>query len=189
MSMDSIAHVLRAAHQISGANKFTLMGSHALLLEFSDESDIPTNMLRSQAHTIWPEDHPELTDLIRGTLGRKTPFHQHFGYYADFLDPGSAILPLDWADRKITRDDPALFGGAIVTGPEIHDLALAKICVYRESEFTWVDMGINAGIIDPQELCDRIMEVPESREFPAQKRLDVFSWISSRLPDDEECHE
>lgn len=75
-----------------------VIGSQAIL-GWSEEP--PAELLVSMEVDLFPKDAPELANLIDGTIGELSPFHEAFGYYAHGVAPETAILPLDWDTRLI----------------------------------------------------------------------------------------
>ncbi|MBF0395032.1 MAG: hypothetical protein HQL38_20340, partial [Alphaproteobacteria bacterium] len=79
----------RAAAAITGEAEFVVVGSTAILAQFPNA---PAGLVMSQEADLYPVAHPELGDLIEGTIGRDSPFHGTFGYYADAVGPETAKL-------------------------------------------------------------------------------------------------
>jgi hypothetical protein len=81
--------------------------------------------------------HPQLSDLIDGSIGEGSPFHELYGYYAQGVDDKTATLPRGWRERLVRISNPNTVG---VTGLclEVHDLAISKYVAGREKdrEFT-----------------------------------------------------
>ncbi|MBF0335000.1 MAG: hypothetical protein HQL40_15350 [Alphaproteobacteria bacterium] len=89
MKLPDLEHVLRAAAAITGEAEFVVVGSTAILAQFPNA---PAGLVMSQEADLYPVAHPELGDLIEGTIGRDSPFHGTFGYYADAVGPETAKL-------------------------------------------------------------------------------------------------
>jgi hypothetical protein len=99
--------------------------------------DAPASLLVSAAADVFPLNHPELSDLIDGSIGEGSPFHELFGYYAQGVDERTATLPSGWRERLVKISNPNTRG---ITGLclEVHDLAISKYVAGREKdrEFT-----------------------------------------------------
>ena len=96
MKRSEFEHILRAAGAISGASDLVVIGSQAIL---GWPTPPPPELLVSIEVDVYPRDHPELADLIDGSIGEASPFHETFGYYAHGVGPETAILASVWQER------------------------------------------------------------------------------------------
>ena len=101
MKIENIAHILRAARELTGEIVFCLIGSQAILVQFPDDPRIPQIMLQSNEIDLWPRDRPELAELIEGAMGNGSAFQRLYGYHADGVGPQTAILPASWMNRSV----------------------------------------------------------------------------------------
>ena len=92
-------------------------------------------------------DPGPLSDLIDGSIGEGSLFHRTFSYYCDGVGPETAIMPLDWRTRATEYVTPD--GAATAVCPAIDDIAIAKLCAWREKDRDWLRAGVQAGLIDP----------------------------------------
>lgn len=90
MTQAQLEHLLRAAADIVDDDTIVVIGSQAILGQFPD---VPASMRASTEADLWPLHHPERADLIEGTIGELSPFHQTFGYYAQGVGEETARLP------------------------------------------------------------------------------------------------
>ena len=93
-----LEHILRAAGSIADQSEFIIIGSQAIL---GTHPDAPDSLLVSIEADLYPRNNPELSDLIDGTIGELSPFHQTFGYYGHGVGPETAVLPRDWSELRI----------------------------------------------------------------------------------------
>jgi hypothetical protein len=84
MNRTQLEHVLRASGSISGCRELVVIGSLAILGAFPDA---PYELLKSLEVDLYPLDAPEKADLIDGSIGELSPFHETFGYYAHGIGP------------------------------------------------------------------------------------------------------
>lgn len=49
-------------------------------------------------------------DLVGGSIGKASTFHQSFGFYARGVSIETAILPEGWEDRLVRFESPATEG-------------------------------------------------------------------------------
>src|SRR5512138_2062153 len=98
MKRAQLEHVIRAAAQIADDEEIVVIGSQAVLGQFPDA---PPELLVSNEADVYPKNHPERWELIDGSIGELSPFHETFGYYAQGVQPGTAVLPPGWEERLV----------------------------------------------------------------------------------------
>jgi hypothetical protein len=147
-----LEHVVRAAAAITGLGRFVLVGSQAALVQ---HRKLPPAMVQSDKVDLYPPDRPELAEVVDGAIGRDSPFHATFGYYADGVGPETAKLPCGWEGRAFRLKNPRT-GGATAVAPELHDLAAAKLVAGREKDVRWVEAAIAAGLLRTELLAERV---------------------------------
>lgn len=155
MRRSQLEHILRAAAAITDETEFVVVGSQAVLVQFANP---PSDLLLSNEVDIYPENRPDLSDLIDGTIGYYSMFHQTFGIYADGVGPETANLPRDWRSRAKTLRTH-MTEGATGIAPEIHDLLASKLIAGREKDIDWVRAALAHGLADAMKivpLLDRI---------------------------------
>jgi hypothetical protein len=134
MKRSELEHLIRAAGSIANDPEIVVIGSQSILGQFPNA---PPSLLVSAEADVFPMNHPELSDLIDGSIGEGSPFHELYGYYALGVDERTATLPHGWRNRLVKISNPNTLG---ITGLclEVHDLALSKYVAGREKdrEFT-----------------------------------------------------
>jgi hypothetical protein len=128
MTFDQLEHVLRAAGAITGEPEMVVVGSQAVLAACPEASGV---LAASMEADIYPPAAPENADLIDGTIGEGSPFHETFGYYAHGVGPETARLPRGWRTRCRIVKTPAT-GGVRALCPAPADLAASKLLAGRE---------------------------------------------------------
>ena len=142
----AIAHLLRAAAGVSGRELFVIVGTGAVIAQLKT---VPLDLMETREIDIYVPDDPEadgISDLIDGTIGEGSPFDETFGYYAHGVGARTACLPDDWAARSV-RYDGSLLRGVVCLCPEVNDIALSKLCAWREKDRTWLEAGIATGVL------------------------------------------
>lgn len=134
MQRPQLEHVIRAAAGITGATEIVVIGSQAVLGQFPDA---PADLLMSIEADVFTFRHPGDADLIDGSIGEGSPFHQTFGYYAHGVAEDTAVLPAGWKDRLVTVRN-ANTGNGCGLCLEVHDLAVAKLIAGREKDASFV---------------------------------------------------
>lgn len=134
MTKQQLEHILRASAAITGTDQFVVIGSQAILgsdpnahdeLTVSDEVDIFS--LRNDSDA----------ELIDGSIGEGSTFHQTFNYYAHGVHITTATLPDGWQSRLVKFQTPAT-NGAIGLCLEPNDLAVSKLVAGREKDMAFV---------------------------------------------------
>jgi len=98
MNRAQLEQLIRAAATIADDDEIVILGSQSVLGQFSQA---PPGLLVSMEADLYPRSHPERWDLIDGTIGEGSPFHETFGYYAQGVGPETARLPAGWESRCI----------------------------------------------------------------------------------------
>ena len=128
MKRPQLEHLIRACTQIADDDELIVIGSQAILGQYPDA---PSSLLVSVEADVYPKNHPERADLIDGSIGEGSPFHDTFGYYAQGVGETTATLPAGWKERLVAvRNDNTR--GATGWCLEPHDLVLSKLVAGRE---------------------------------------------------------
>ena len=130
MTRDQLEHLIRAAAIIADDDTIVVIGSQAVLGQFPDA---PEPMRVSMEADLFPLHHPERADLIEGSIGELSPFHQTFGYYAQGVAEETAVLPEGWRDRLVVVQNENTRGAKGLC-LEVHDLLIAKVVAGDEPE-------------------------------------------------------
>ncbi len=87
MRRAELAHVLRAASDVTRELEFLAVGSAAILGSYDDRS-LPAAATRSREGDITPYriQDPEIIDRIEIYLGEGSRFGETYGYFADAVD-------------------------------------------------------------------------------------------------------
>jgi hypothetical protein len=98
MTRAQLEHVIRAAATIADDDEIVVLGSQAVLGQFPDA---PAELLVSDEADVYPKNRVERSDLVDGSIGELSPFHDMYGYYAQGVGPETATLPSGWQDRLV----------------------------------------------------------------------------------------
>ncbi len=164
MKRSELEHLIRAAGSIANDPEIVVLGSQSILGQFPDA---PASLLVSAAADVFPLNHPELSDLIDGSIGEGSPFHELYGYYAQGVDERTATLPRGWRERLVKINNPNTVG---VTGLclDVHDLAISKYVAGREKDREFTRELARQGMIRQDTLAVRERETdlpPELRSL------------------------
>lgn len=167
MNREQLEHILRAAGAITGRNEWVIVGSQAIL---GAVADAPDEITVSEELDLYAPGDEHASDLIDGSIGERSPFHETFGYYAHGVGAETAILPPRWRERAVIVRSEATVG---VTGicPHPSDLAISKLAAWREKDREFIDALLRHGITTSAEIEERLAELDE----------DIAARIRSRL--------
>ncbi|MBI2388379.1 MAG: hypothetical protein HYV09_02070 [Deltaproteobacteria bacterium] len=170
MKRGELEHLIRAACQIADDDELVIIGSQSIL---GAVPDAPASLLVSNEADVYPKNHPDRADLVDGTIGEGSPFHDTFGYYAQGVAEETAILPRGWKTRLVpvrnanTRD---CTGWCL----EPHDLVVAKYLAGRDKDLRFGREALEHRIVAADTLLQRLSEtdVDEQRRSLARARIE-----------------
>lgn len=162
MQRHQLEHIIRAAAGITGADQFVVIGSQALLGQFPLA---PAELLVSIEADVFSLRAAADSDLVDGSIGEGSPFHQTFGYYAHGVGADTAILPAGWRERLIPLHNENTGQG---TGLclEVHDLAVSKLVAGRDKDVAFVAGLLKHGLAKSEIITQRLQATP----LPAERR-------------------
>lgn len=156
MQRHELEHLIRAAGAITGAGEIVVIGSQAIL---GARPDAPTFLLRSSEADLFTLRDPKDADLIDGSIGEGSPFHETFGYYAQGVWEDTAVLPAGWKDRLVSICNENT-RGVVALCLEPHDLAVAKLVAGREKDLEFlIEMGRHR-MLDDATMQERVAMLP-----------------------------
>lgn len=153
MNRSQLEHIIRAAGSIADDREIIVLGSTSILGQFPG---FPEISLPSVEADVFPKNKPHMSDVIDGSIGELSPFHQAFGYYAHGVGPETANnLPDGWDTRLVALSNPNTKG---VTGwcVEIHDLVAGKYVSAREKDLQFIAAVLAEGLVEQEVLLARI---------------------------------
>lgn len=163
MRRSELEHIIRAAGSIANDSEIIVIGSQSILGQFPDA---PPTLLVSAEADVFPRNHPELADLIDGSIGEGSAFHELYGYYAQGVAEDAATLPNRWRDRLVRVSNPNTVG---ITGLclEVHDLAISKYIAGREKDLEFTGELARNRMTDKETLLARLRETKVSEALRA----------------------
>jgi hypothetical protein len=164
---NELEHVLRAAGAITGVSSWVIVGSQAIL---GSRPDAPDELLRSQEVDLYAPDDELASDLVDGSIGEKSPFHESFGYYGHGVGPETATLPSEWRSRAILVATPDT-GGVTGICPDPADLAISKLAAGREKDNDFVRLLLRHAITTSSEIRSRLPELPDQKALRVERQL------------------
>lgn len=167
MKKSQLDHVLRAAREITGEDRFIIIGSQSLHAKGIDVD----NFLTSIEADIYIPGNKQKTELLN-SIGEGSRFHETFGYYADPVDDRTAVLPSKWKGRLVNLP-PGDTHGAKGLCLDPHDMAVSKYIAGREKDMQLLDSLVRIGLLNEDTLLERLSEthVDEARRKAAENRI------------------
>jgi hypothetical protein len=155
---EELEHILRAASAITKQTRFVVIGSQSIVATLPD----PPGILGQSAEAdLYPLDAPQLADLIEGSIGEGSPFHQTFGYYAQAVGPETAVLPKGWERRLTTVRDPTSLADGYCLDPT--DLAASKLVAWREKDKAFILELLKRKVVQMPALSGRLSQISEEQ--------------------------
>ena len=156
MTREELEHAIRAACDVAKETEVYVFGSQAILGQYPDA---PEAVRMSAEADMAPKNFPDRADLIDGSLGELSMFHDTHGFYVHGLDISAATLPAGWEERTIRVQSPATrqnIGWCL----EGHDLAASKLVAFRDKDREFARVLIAERMVSPKELSSRIRMLP-----------------------------
>jgi len=155
MTRQQLEHLIRAASVIVNDDAIVVIGSQAILGQFPDA---PEPMRLSVEADLFPLNYPERADVIDGSIGELSPFHETFGYYAQGVAEETAILPQGWRERLVVIQNENTRGARGLC-LEVHDLLVAKALAGREKDVAFLEEAARHHMADPEVMFHRLATV------------------------------
>lgn len=155
MTREQFEHAIRAAGAVLDTDSLLVIGSQAVHGSFAEP--LPEEATRSVEVDIAVPDDPDgkKADLIDGSIGEASMFHETFGYYAQGVVEKTAVVPEGWRDRLVRFETPAT-NGVVAWCLEPHDLWISKAVAGRSKDVEFCEALIRAGLVDPDLLRERL---------------------------------
>lgn len=163
MKRHELEHLIRAAADLADDDEIVVVGSQSVLGQFPDA---PDDLLVSTEADMYPRNRPERADLIDGTIGELSPFHDTYGYYARGVAPTTATLPSGWERRTIAIQNDNTRGAKGVC-LVVHDLAVSKLVPWRDKDLRFLETLVLYAMIDETTLRARLADTALT---PAQRQ-------------------
>ena len=167
MKKHHLDHVLRAAGRITGEKQFVIIGSQSLHGKYPDLVD----EIVSSAEVDLLAKGDVATEWLNA-IGQDSPFHEEFGYYADPVDEGTAILSAGWRARLVNLP-PGDTEGVKGLCLEPHDLVLSKYVARREKDLVFNRGLVTRGIVRRETLLALLTKMPVDSTVRERIRVDI----------------
>lgn len=167
MTRKQLEHIIRASGAIAEVNRLVIVGSQALL---GSHPEAPEDLLLSMEADVYPPDNVERADLIDGSIGEDSFFHETFGYYAHGIGPETALVPKNWQSRAVSiKNENTNNIEGICPAPE--DLAVSKLLAGREKDVAFVKGMMRYNIISLDDILALKNELEEQPREALERNL------------------
>jgi len=174
MNKRQFAHTIRAAAAILGVKEVLIIGSQAA--HASIEKEFPALNLSIETDiAILGDKDGKMADLIDGSIGEASMFQETFGYYAQGVEPQTAILPEGWKQRLVPFSTPET-NGVTAHCLELHDLWISKALAGRQKDRKYCAELLKRKYVKPEVLKNRLKTI---KGQPAEKISLAQSWIET----------
>lgn len=175
MTREQFEHAIRAAGAVLGVSELLVIGSQAV--HGSMAGALPIEATRSVEVDVAIRGDVEgrFADLIDGSIGEASMFHDTFGYYAQGVVESTAQLPTGWQARLVPFDTPGT-RGVTVWCLELHDLWISKAVAGRDKDREFCRALLAQRVVATHVLRSRLGTVPA---LDARIRRAVNGWIPS----------
>lgn len=157
MQRSQLEHLIRAAAVITNEHEFVVIGSQSIV---GTVASPPAACTLSMEADIDPLRAPQLADLIDGAIGELSPFHDHFGYYAQGVGPDLAVLPRGWRGRLVRLQTPAT-NGRVAYCLDPVDLFVSQACAAPEKDARFNAALLPSGVVDRDAALARCAELDD----------------------------
>ena len=171
MQAEELRDLARRAANVTGYRAILVLGSQAVHGALPD-ADLPsiTTMSEEADLAVVNDLSGDTPHQIEAHFGMGSPYHQHFGVYADGISLTEVSLPLGWEGRVRTdqSDDDNDDNPVTLLFPEIHDLCASKLTVAvtggfgRRTDREFVSALVEAGLVDTDLLTECIDQLPNT---------------------------
>lgn len=127
---------------------------------------------------IYPLQAPELAEKIDGAIGEGSRFHDTDGYYAQGVDPNTAVLPRDWMSRVHRVQNPNT-NDRVAYCLDVVDLFLAKAIAGRDKDRVFCMALMQYGYVSPAQALDLVSSIPIDPEQHRRLRATVRRWAKA----------
>lgn len=156
MQKENLEHLIRAAAGITNEYEFVVIGSQSIL---GSVDAPPPECLVSAEADIYALNAEHLSDLIDGSIGEGSMFHDAYDYYAQGVDSSTAVLPEGWFDRLV-RLQSKNTNDRVAYCLDPTDLFLSKCVANREKDKIFNAALLRDGVVKADVAISRADKLP-----------------------------
>lgn len=166
MTDEELEHLIRASGAILGDGEVLVIGSQSILPWLRKYAGHPPRQwadvfVASSEVDIIPIDNDEWkSDLIDGTIGETSYFHQTFGVYAQGVSLETVKAPAGWQSRCYPLIN-ANTGGVVGRCMHPADLFIAKTIANRPKDGPFLNAMIEHDLVQQKTVLHNVAKVPD----------------------------
>lgn len=174
MNRSQFAHTVRAAAAVLGVNEVLVIGSRAAHASLNKLFPAINRSIKTDIAALNDADGI-MADLIDGSIGEASLFQATHGYYAQGVEPKTAILPSGWKKRLVPFSSTET-NGVTAYCLELHDLWISKAMAGRPKDREFCAELVKRRCVDPATLQEHLKK---ARGQPSQKIAAARIWIQA----------
>lgn len=141
-----------------------------------DERRLPAAAIRSMEADVATLDGDEAkSDLIEGSIGEDSQFHETYGIYAQGVSLKTAVLPSGWRDRLVVLESERTRPGRGLC-LEPHDCVASKLVAGRAKDYEFAAALVQAGLVRLDVLAKRVAHL----DVAAARREEIVTWLEGQ---------
>ncbi len=168
MTRYQLEHIIRACADIADDDEIVVIGSQSIL---GRHPNAPAELCVSVEADVYPRNRPERWEVIDGSIGELSPFHETYGYYAQGVSESTATLPAGWQSRWVPVSN-ANTRGATGLCLEPHDLVIAKAVAGRDKDWRFINAALAHRLVQGRTLRERL----EATEPHPDRKASLIAW-------------
>ncbi len=173
MKRNQFAHTIRAAASILNVSEVLIIGSQAVHASLDKLFPAADRSIETGISLLDANDSHLAADLIDGSIGEASLFQETFGYYAQGVEPTTAILPDGWRNRLVPFKNEET-NGVTAYCLELHDLWISKAMAGRPKDREFCDELLKRKSVNIKTLEERLKKL---KGQPQAKLLKAKSWM------------
>lgn len=173
MKRSQFAHTVRAAANILNVKEVLIIGSQAVHASLDKLFPAADRSIETDISLLDAKDSQMAADLIDGSIGEASLFQETFGYYAQGVEPTTAILPDGWRQRLVPFSSEET-NGVTAYCLELHDLWISKAMAGRPKDREFCDELLKRKSVNIKTLHERLEKL---KGQPEAKLTTAKNWI------------
>lgn len=160
MKRHEFDHAIRSSASILGTGELLVIGSQAIHASLTGPLFPEAERSAEVDIAVFGDVDGTKADLIDGSIGEASIFHDTFGYYAQGVTEATAVLPQGWRERLVRYESPDA-PGVVAWCLEPHDLWIAKAIAHRARDLEFCRAMQSHDLVDAETLAQRLDAVED----------------------------
>lgn len=188
MQPGDLRRAVRSLADIFHCPEVVFVGSQALLVV---RDDIAKELRMSEEFDAYPSNNREwercnpnheASEVINALLGEGSSFHTSFGFFVDGIDERTAVLPIDWRKRSVSKIFEFNEKTVKVTAPEPNDLVASKLVRGDPKDIVFARLCLRDGLAERSKVTERLQSMLDGDKLVYCLRLLANASRGSRTP-------